>query len=284
MLKLLKDEKIDLNLLRQLSSRPHIFERGNREFWTDDHISLELLKAHLDPVEDMASRKHHDIKESCQWLAERLDLDENSKVIDLGCGPGLYCKELASSGINMTGVDFSERSIDHAKANDSSRYVMGDYLTLEFNDTYDAALMIYYDFDVLSDSDREKMLRKVYHLLNPGGFFVFDVLTPTHEEAGTETSHWKVYERGGFWHPGIYLELYQRYYYGDEHVKLDQHIIIDQEGNTSLYRIWHRFFTLTRITNLLRKHGFIVEDFFSDLKGNAYEIGSGSIGIIARKG
>ncbi len=283
-MKLLRDDKLDLDLLRRLSSRPEIFERGNREFWTDEHISIGLLESHLDPEEDMASRNSHVIKESCRWLTERLDLDENSRVIDLGCGPGLYCKELSSMGVDMTGVDFSERSINHAKANDSSRYILGDYLTLDFDDSYDAALMIYYDFDVLSDRDRENMLRKIHGLLNRGGYFVFDVLTPAHEDAGTETSHWKAHGNGGFWHPGTHLELYQRYYYGDEDVKLEQYIIMDQEGDAALYRIWHRYFTLTRITNLLRKHGFIVEDFYTDLMGNAYEKGSGSIGIVARKG
>ena len=36
------------------------------------------------------------------------------KILDLGCGPGLYAELLAKKGHSITGVDFSENSIQYA--------------------------------------------------------------------------------------------------------------------------------------------------------------------------
>ncbi len=159
MLNLIRDGKLDIIGLEELSKKPPLFEEGDRPIWTDDHISKGMLEAHLDPESNMASRKHERIANSCEWLASRLDL-KGSKVIDLGCGPGLYCEELVHHGVDMTGVDFSQRSIEYARSkNDGSiNYVLGDYLSLDFDDKFDAALMIYYDFDVLSDIERERLM------------------------------------------------------------------------------------------------------------------------------
>lgn len=276
---------LDIDLIKSLTERPDLFEPGKDEMWTDEHISKYMLDAHLDPKEDMASRRHETIERSCRWLISRLDLKTSSRVIDLGCGPGLYCRGLASQGINCTGVDFSERSILYAREHkgEAEEYILGDYMSLDLDGEYDAAFMIYYDFDVFSDKDRDRLLEKVQSILKDDGYFVFDVLTPIHPEAGNETTYWSVSEDGGFWSPESYLELFQRYYYDEEETKLDQYIIVDEHGKYRLFRIWHRFFTITKISNLLKKHGFVVEDFYGDLTGCDYHKDSTSIGIIARK-
>ncbi len=284
-LRVLRDDKINLKKLKDLAERPPLFHCGDQDIWTDEHISKEMLAAHLDPDFNAASRKHETIIRSCDWIVSRLDLKEGSKVIDLGCGPGLYCKEFARFGLDVTGVDYSKGSIVHARShtNDSIRYIHGNYLTVDLGDGYDAAFMIYYDFDVLSDKDRADMLDRVHSILKDRGYFVLDVLTPDHDDAGQETMEWSVNPKGGFWSSKGYLELFQRYYYPQEQVKLDQSIIIEEDGNTKTYRIWHRLFTLSEITKLLKNHGFTVEDFYTDLVGTFYEPRSTSIGLIARK-
>ncbi len=285
MMELVRDGKIFIDKLQVLANRPPLFQEGDKEIWVDDHISQGLLEAHLDPEIDAASRKHETIVRSCDWLVSRLDLKEGSKVIDLGCGPGLYCEEFARLGLDVTGVDFSKRSIDYAsdKNKGSIRYIHENYLTADVGQGYEAAFIIFYDFDVLSDRDRNDLLDKVYSILKEGGFFILDVLTPDHEEAGDDITKWSVNPDGDFWSSKGHLVLFRRYYYPEEKVKLDQNIIIDEDGEIRTYRIWHRFYTLKEITKLLKKHGYLVEDFYADLMGTPYVHGSSSIGLIARK-
>ncbi|MFW6304571.1 MAG: class I SAM-dependent methyltransferase [Candidatus Saliniplasma sp.] len=286
MVNLLEDGELDFNRLKELSSRPPLFESGDGEIWTDEHISEYLLRAHLDPERDMASRRNETIKKSCEWIVSRCGLEKGSKVIDLGCGPGLYCSELSRYDVDVTGVDFSERSIEYAREHRDTdiEFIHGNYLKVDIPGKYDSALMIYNDFGVLSEDERDLLLDRVNSLLKDGGYFVFDVLTPSHLEAGEETSYWSIKEYGGFWCPEGYIELFNRFYYPEKQVKLDQYIIITMNGDAEVYRIWHRFFTPSQISTLLKKHGFEVEDFYGDLTGKT--IGSetaDTMGIVARK-
>ena len=48
-------------------------------------------------------------------LGKLLKLKEGKRVIDFGCGPGLYATRLAQKGAFVTGIDFSENSINYAR-------------------------------------------------------------------------------------------------------------------------------------------------------------------------
>ena len=66
-------------------------------------------------------------------MKSRLDIGSNTTVFDYGCGPGLYTSRFARMGANVTGIDFSERSIQYAtdlaaKEGLAISYILEDYL------------------------------------------------------------------------------------------------------------------------------------------------------------
>lgn len=73
-----------------------------------------MLAAHLNPEIDAASRRTDTINQTVNWLIKTLALEAGASVLDLGCGPGLYTSRLAKSGMKVTGVDYSHRSIEFA--------------------------------------------------------------------------------------------------------------------------------------------------------------------------
>ena len=75
-----------------------------------------MLAAHLDPTNDLASRRPETIDRSVDWLMQTLNLESGDALLDLGCGPGLYASRFARKGVQVTGVDYSRRSIDYAVA------------------------------------------------------------------------------------------------------------------------------------------------------------------------
>ncbi len=92
---------MNLEYIRKLQEKPAPFTPGEPLFWDDPHISTQMLKAHLNPDNDLASRRPQTIQKSVDWLTASLDLQTGDSVIDLGCGPGLYASRLAEHGLRV---------------------------------------------------------------------------------------------------------------------------------------------------------------------------------------
>ena len=108
-----------------------------------------MLKAHLDPELEAASRKHIFIDDSSKWIKN--NLKNNDKLLDLGCGPGLYTKRFSDIGLIVTGIDISKRSIDFAKSQDNkTEYICKNYLELDYSNLFDVITMIYCDYGALT--------------------------------------------------------------------------------------------------------------------------------------
>jgi SAM-dependent methyltransferase len=278
---------MNINSILQLQEKPAPFTPGEPLFWDDIHISEQMLKAHLDTGNDLASRRPETIQRSVDWMIETLRLQPGASVLDLGCGPGLYAARLAERGMQVTGVDYSRRSIDYAeqyarKNNLDIQYRYQDYLTLEDEGEYDAALLIYGDFCPLSPEQRSRLLGNVDRALKPGGHFVLDVTTPTHRQRHGNRNAWYAVEKG-FWKPGPHLVLEEGFDYPEQSIFLDQAIVIEENGKVSVYRNWFQDFTRETITNELNNGDFALLTVWSNLCGTPYAPDTEWIGIIAQK-
>jgi len=83
------------------------------KFWDDDYISGQMLKLHLDPEVESASKTEETIAAETSFIINWTGMDEEKAVLDLGCGPGLYVKKFAETGAKVKGIDLSQRSIDY---------------------------------------------------------------------------------------------------------------------------------------------------------------------------
>ena len=95
-------------LLNKFATRPEPFsEYTALALWNHPHVSRQMLRFHLDPNTDLASRRPETMDACVAWLDARLAL-RGTRVCDLGCGPGMYAKRFAALGAEVTGIDFSE--------------------------------------------------------------------------------------------------------------------------------------------------------------------------------
>lgn len=277
---------LDLNALYRLQERPPLFAPGEEQFWTDPHIACQLLAAHLDPTTDAASRRPETIQRSVAWIVQTLGLQAGDSVLDLGCGPGLYAARLAQYGLRVTGVDFSQNSIDYAmqaarQEGLAITYRCQNYLQLEDEALYDVALLIYGDFCPLAPEQRARLLANVRRALKPGGRFVLDVSTPTLRRREGLKNGWYA-APNGFWKPGPHLVLEQGFAYPGD-VYLDQYIVVEPDGKTSVYRNWFQDYTAEAIRAELESNGFAIQSLWGDLTGAPCEPTSDWIGVIARR-
>jgi SAM-dependent methyltransferase len=276
--------RLDLSLFSD-PTPPPLFSRTPELFWNDPYIATQMLAAHLDPNTEAASRKPETIAAIVAWIADRLQLGRGSRLVDLGCGPGLYTQRIAQMGCQVTGVDFSANSLAYARqqaeaAGLSITYRQQNYLELDDHEAYDVALLIYYDLGALTDPERDTLLPRIAAALKPGGAFVFDVTTRRFHPEEPPAPSWS-YSAGGFWRPCPYMQFQQAFNYPDPGAWLDQYRILTEDGSLSTYRIWERYYTLEGIRAALAKAGFTLAGVWSDLAGAPFEPDSQTMGIVA---
>ena len=278
---------MNIEAIKQLQEKPSPFTPGEPLFWDDPHISAQMLKWHLDPNNDVASRQPKTIQKTVDWIIATLGLKPGASILDLGCGPGLYAACLAESGLHVTGVDYSRRSIEYATQYAQQhgldiQYRYQDYLMLDDEQQYEAALLIYGDLCPLSPTQRQTLLGNVCHALKPGGHFVFDVTTRIHRQKHGNRNGWYAVE-SGFWKPDPHLVLEEGFDYPEQSIFLDQAIVVEENGKISVYRNWFQDYDRATIIAELEQAGFAVQSIWDDLLGTPFTDDTEWIGLVAQR-
>ncbi|WP_066173619.1 class I SAM-dependent methyltransferase [Bacillus marinisedimentorum] len=286
-MKIVGDSSLNIKLLKQISSKPPLFAKGEPLFWNDPHISKQMLEAHLHPDWEAASKQHATIDQEVEWLTEYLNLQQRDRVLDLGCGPGLYSRRFHQKGLDVTGIDYSQNSIAYAKKDAEAKsfsieYIYQDYLKIDYEEAFDAIFLIYYDIGALTNAERDLLLEKVHRALKPGGSFVFDVISSHPRNVKPLQSSFRIHETG-FWRDGCHMELAETFHYPEEDTFLDQTIIVDEIGDTKLYRVWEHQYSEETIRPVLEEKGFKIESLWDGLAGNEISGDARALGIVARK-
>lgn len=120
------------------------------------------------------------------WPAVRrlLPALPGSRVLDVGCGNGLYARKLAAHGASVLAIDYSERMIGHAR--DATEGEEIEYAVMDATDPGSLEALPTRGFDavlstmVLMDmSDIGPLFRALPRVLKPGGSFVFATAHPS---------------------------------------------------------------------------------------------------------
>ncbi|UCD95458.1 MAG: methyltransferase domain-containing protein [Candidatus Zixiibacteriota bacterium] len=276
------------DVLQKINTRPRPFEFYTAEIlWTDEHISRQMLAFHLSDDTDLASRKKAFIDKSVEWMTTRFDIGKNTRIADFGCGPGLYSTRLAEKGAEVTGIDFSERSIDYArKAAEEKQlnidYIHQDYLEFKSDRKFDLITMIYCDLCPLSPWQRKVMLGKFRDLLDDEGFVVLDVCSLNTFNQKNETATYGRKLLDGFWSSEDYYGFLNTFKYEEEKVILDKYTIIEKSRTREIYN-WIQCFSRESIRKEFEGSGLQIIEFYSDVAGTPYRDDSTEIAIVAKK-
>lgn len=103
---------------------------------------------------------------------------EGRTMLDIGCGPGLYCIELARIGASkVVGIDFAPNMIELAKkfaqefgVHDKCEFIVADFLEYEFTEKYDFTIAMGY---IEYCPEPEKILKKMISLTKNKAFLSF---------------------------------------------------------------------------------------------------------------
>lgn len=275
-------------ILEKINQRPEPFQFYTaRDLWTNEHTSKQMLSYHLNEAIDVSSRNIEFINRSVEWIAAEFSIGVESKIADFGCGPGLYTERLAKCGANVTGIDFSKRSIEYAKdvaARErlNVRYVNQNYLEFETEDRFDLGLMIMCDFCALSPLQRKGLLNKFHKVLNPGGSVFLDVYSLAAFEQREEVAIYELNQLNGFWSPNKYYGFLNTFRYDEDKIVLDKYTIIEPERIRYIYN-WLQYFNPEDLKNEFKEAGFSIRGLYSDVAGAPYDQKSKEFAVIAKK-
>ncbi|HSK53155.1 MAG TPA: class I SAM-dependent methyltransferase [Clostridia bacterium] len=277
---------VSLADLERALARPARFEPHDAPFWDDPYIAARMLEAHLDPSSDAASMRPDVVRRTVDHLTAVMGLRAGDRLVDLGCGPGLYAAQFAERGLAVTGIDLSANSIGYARTAAAAvdlaiEYRIADYTAETLGGPFEAAVLIYLDFGVLPDEPRDRLLDGVRAALTSGGRFALDVHAPARRrapDAGVTVER----SSGGFWRPGPHLAITTTYRYGPN-LDLTQHAIFEPGRASTVYRVWDRAYGIAELRTLLRRHGLRLEATWSDLTGRPWSRRSPVLAVVARR-
>ena len=273
--------------LKNLFERPEPFAVYTANaLWTDDYVSARMLEYHLDPASDLASRRPQAIDRVVRWIETRLGL-AGKAVCDLGCGPGLYAERMAMHGALVTGVDFSARSLAHARESAAAKrltisYLHGDYLKGELPARQNIVTLIYGDYCVLSPRQRQSLLERIRAMLKPSGHLVFDVFSRPQFGQCAEEFRCERRLMNGFWAEGDYFGFKVTHLYPESYLTLDRYLIVEPERLRDIHN-WMQYFTPDEIKAELAQAGFEVAEIFDLDSGKRWMERAAPFGVLARR-
>jgi SAM-dependent methyltransferase len=187
------------------------------------------------------------------FLVDVLGLEPGQRVLDVGCGPGRHAHALAARGIEVHGVDISQRFVDLATAGapPGATFERADARALTFDAEFDAAISLCQGAFGLTggpgaplDGDGE-VLAGMARALRPGGRLAVSAFSAYFQVRYLEDS---VFD-------------------ADAGVNRERTSVKDEEGRDAEVELWTTCFTPRELRLLAAASGLEVEHLWSATPG-----------------
>lgn len=274
--------------LKEINKKPKPFEFYTAEsLWTDEYRAEQMLFYHLNKELDVASRNANFIEKSTNWIINKFNITEKSKVCDFGCAVGLYTTAFAKTDAKVTGIDFSKNSLEYAKEvawnnNLDIKYIHQNYLDYSSEEKYDLITMIMYDFCVLSPKQRKILLNKFHDLLSDNGSILLDVQSLNAFEQKVESSTYEHNQLNKFWSKNDYFAFINSFKYENEKVSLDKYTIIEKDKSYVVYN-WFQYYSMETLKVEFKKAGLVVQAVYKNVAGEKYNDGEDEFAVVIQK-
>jgi SAM-dependent methyltransferase len=235
-----KQEPSELLAIQDILERrtpPIPWEEGDNIPWNEPEFSRRMLAAHLSQAHDLASRRSGIIDTHVEFIDYTIGRGRRARVIDLGCGPGLYLHRLALLGHRGVGIDFSPASIEHARRVAKEEglectFQCTDLRQAPFGDGFDAALLLFGQINVFTRQHALDILTRAYGCLAAGGVLILEPQHPSVvREDGKASSDWSAASQGLF-SAAAHLLLHERAWEESSRSATDRWYVIDAERST----------------------------------------------------
>jgi len=257
--------------------------------WDDPDFSQRILREHLSQRYDSASRRTRLVKKHVEWIHHFVLKGNTSRILDLGCGPGLYTSRLADYGHDCVGIDFAPASIEYArtqalKKNNLCEYRLENILNIDYGKGFDLVMLVFSEFNTFPKTDAVSILGKSFRSLKPGGQILLEVPGfDAVEQLGDQPSVWYS-EIKGIFSGEPYLCLTESFWNDEKRVAIERYYIINEtDQEIKLYMNCTNAYTDDDFRQMLKDTGFNSIKFHPSLTGSEQQQLDGMFVIIAKR-
>lgn len=273
----------------QRQSTPKSWAEGEKIPWNDPDFSKRMLAEHLSQAHDAASRRFEIIDEHVNWIHNHVLRGKPTRILDLGCGPGLYTHRLAKLGHYCVGIDFSPASIAYARGQSEEaglecEYIEQDIRTADYGEGYGLVMSIFGEFNVFRPSEARSILEKAWRALESNGLLLFEPHTfEVVVKLGEQPASWHSSE-GGLFSDQPHLHLQENFWDTEHKVAIQRYFVVDaKSGEVTRYSSSTQAYTNEEYQALLVECGFGEVTFYPTLAASASSPEDDLIGILSRK-
>jgi len=269
--------------------RPAPWAEGDNIPWNEPGFSRRMLKEHLSQDHDAASRRFEIIDRHVAWMHRDLLGGRPGRILDLGCGPGLYAQRLARLGHRVTGIDFGPASLEYARREAEQEglacdYRYGDLREVDFGQGFDLVMQIFGELNVFAPQDANLILVKAHHALNEEGVLLMEVQSyPTVQRVGQAGPGWYT-AKSGLFSDEPYLFLSEAFWQEETQTSTERMYVVDGSGaQVSAYALTYQAYQDDDYVRLFEQAGFGHVEFLPAMGGDLSVAREDFFPVVARK-
>ena len=207
---------------------------------------------------------------------------EVNSVLDLACGPGRHCLALAKMGYEVTGIDISEFLLKKAKQKSYElelkvKFKQSDILEYENKNQFDLIVNMFNSFGYLDTQEKnQKVLNLCFENLKNQGTLIIDTIGKEPLARNLHPVHLAEFEDGS-------LKIERPYLSDDLQMFNNEWILIQKDDQVFRRKYQHFIYTATELKLMCQNAGFQSVEVFGSLLGEAYELDSEQLVVVAEK-
>jgi len=216
-------------------------------------------------------------KAEADFIDRSIQASRGARILDVPCGSGRHCLELAARGYELTGIDLAEEFITKARAlaPRGVNWIQGDMRSMSLGSQFEGAFCFGNSFGYFSPEEAKQFLRTLSEALRPGARFVLDTGMVA-ESLLPQLVKNKWYRVGD-----ILMLSENRYHPAESRLEIDYTFVRNGEVETRPTASY--LFTAGELCRMHADAGLIPEHLYGSLKEEEYQIGSPRLLLVSRK-
>jgi SAM-dependent methyltransferase len=233
-------------------------------------VALEFWRA---AISDEQTRTEAD------FIQKQLELPAGAKILDVPCGNGRLCFELASRGFALTGVDIAAEFIAEARARSEKTglaidWHQRDMRDLQWENEFAGAFCFGNSFGYMDDEANADLLKAIARSLQPGARFILDA--PAIAECLPNLQPYRLIEIAG-----IKTEI--KTTYDSEQRRMFNEFAFTRDGVTERRESSQRVYGYRELMDLVEAADLKVLQSYSSLTEEAFGQGASRLFLTAEK-